>query len=89
MCNILKCFSLYWVLFTVTRMFFIYIYNAYPFTDGIILETLYFCLVLTYFTYLPLSVFISGTGCLDLPVPDSMAIVMNSSAISRSSPVYV
>lgn len=46
-------------------------------------------IVKTYFIYLPLSMFISGAVCLYFPVPGSMAIVMNSSAISRSSPVYV
>ena len=45
--------------------------------------------VLMYLTFLQLSTLISCDGCLCFPVPGSMAVLMNSSAISRSSPVYV
>jgi len=48
-----------------------------------------FCSVLMYLTYLHLSTLISCGGCFCFPVPGSIAVLMNSSAISRSSPVYV
>ena len=49
----------------------------------------HFCSVLIYLTYLHLSSLVSCAGCLCFPVPGSMVVLMNSSAISRSSPVYV